>query len=605
MENAPSRLLFRRESNSNSLYMLGMNAAKEPAANDGTSNMDILVEIEVQDLTDDIPVSQPIALSDIVKIISPALVVAACGGEGSPSPPTGGIITPPPPPPSPPPVTGIQASRFLAQATMGPNKADIVKVQAQGYDAWITEQFALARPISHWDWMVGAGFNAAANVNTQNGFNPTMWRQLISSPDQLRQRVGMALLDFLVISIDGITSGWNAFTAAAYVDILLDNAFGNYRTLLEQISTNSGMGLYLTFLGNRKANPATGSMPDENYARELMQLFTLGVSRLNADGTAQTSGTATIDSYTQEDVTGLARVFTGFTLDSSDNSTPDRYRRPMIVNAGNHELGTKTFLGSTIAAGTGGMASLTAALDTIFAHPNLPPFVSKQLIQRLVTSNPSPAYVARVSAVFINNGSNGRGDMKAVIRAILLDVEARDPAGLTSTTFGKLRAPVNRLTNWARAFGVTSATDTWAFGNTASSANRLAQSPARSPSVFNFFRPGYIPPNTELSVRTLVGPEFQITTEPSVIAYINYMQSLISGGAGDARGNYTDFLALAANSQSLVDEANLVLAAGQISAQTIATIKAAVDSIAATDTVNRTYVAILLVMASPEYIVQK
>ena len=573
--------------------------------------MEDLASFEVQDFVDDIPLTQPTTLSDIVKIVSPALLVAACGGESAAPPATGGIITPPPPPPvapPPPPVTTAQASRFLAQSTMGSSKADITKVQSQGYDAWITEQFALARPIAHWDWLVGAGFNAAANLNSQNGFNTTIWRQLISSPDQLRQRVGMALLDFLVVSIDGISSGWNAFTAAAYVDILLDNAFGNYRTLLEQISTNSAMGLYLTFLGNRKANPATGSMPDENYARELMQLFTIGVNRLNADGSVQTSGGAPIDTYTQDDVSGLARVFTGFQLDSSDNSTPDRYRRPLIVNAGNHETGVKAFLGSSIAAGTGGMASLTAALDTIFAHPNLPPFVSKQLIQRLVTSNPSPAYVGRVSAVFANNGSNVRGDMKSVIRAILTDAEARDAAGLTSQTFGKLRAPVNRLTNWARAFGVTSASEAWNFGTTTSPSNRLAQSPGRSPSVFNFFRPGYTPPNTELSTRGLVGPEFQITTEPSVIAYINYMQTLIQNGAGDARGNYTEILALAADSQALVDEVNLILAAGQISAPTLATIKGAVDAIAATGTngpINRVYTAILLVMASPEYIAQK
>ena len=573
--------------------------------------MEDLASFEPQDFVDDIPLTQPTTLSDIVKIVSPALLVAACGGESAAPPATGGIITPPPPPPvapPPPPVTTAQASRFLAQSTMGSSKADITKVQSQGFDAWITEQFALARPIAHWDWLVGAGFNAATNLNSQNGFNTTIWRQLISSPDQLRQRVGMALLDFLVVSIDGISSGWNAFTAAAYVDILLDNAFGNYRTLLEQISTNSAMGLYLTFLGNRKANPATGSMPDENYARELMQLFTIGVNRLNADGSVQTSGGAPIDTYTQDDVSGLARVFTGFQLDSSDNSTPDRYRRPLIVNAGNHETGVKAFLGSSIAAGTGGMASLTAALDTIFAHPNLPPFVSKQLIQRLVTSNPSPAYVGRVSAVFANNGSNVRGDMKSVIRAILTDAEARDAAGLTSPTFGKLRAPVNRLTNWARAFGVTSASEAWNFGTTTSSSNRLAQSPGRSPSVFNFFRPGYTPPNTELSTRGLVGPEFQITTEPSVIAYINYMQSLIQNGAGDARGNYTEMLALAADSQALVDEVNLILAAGQISAPTLATIKGAVDAIAATGTngpINRVYTAILLVMASLEYIAQK
>jgi uncharacterized protein (DUF1800 family) len=280
----------------------------------------------------------------------------------------------------------------------------------------------------------------------------------------------------------------------------------------------------------------------------------------------------------------------------------------LIQKASDHELGVKTFLGTTIPAGTDGMASLKIALDTIFAHPNVPPFISKQLIQRLVTSNPSAAYVGRISAVFANNGSSVRGDMKAVIRAILLDDEARNDAGIANPSFGKLREPVVRLTNWARAFGVTSASEAWGFGDTSSTANRLGQSIGHSPSVFNYFRPGYAPPNTSIASSGLVGPEFQVTSEPSVIAYVNYMQTLIQNGAGDAKAVYTDILTKASDSQALIDEINLVLAAGQISATSVATIKAAVDSISFTGTngpINRVYTAILLVMAAPEYITQK
>ena len=360
-----------------------------------------------------------------------------------------------------------------------------------------------------------------------------MWRQAITGQDQLRQRVGQALLSFLVVGIDGVNTNWRAFAAANYVDVLMDNAFGNYRDILDKVTTSPAMGYYLTYLGNRKANAATGAQPDENYARELMQLFTLGVSKLNADGTVQTSGTTTLDAYTQDDVSGLARVFTGFNLDATDSTTPDRLRRPLIQQAANHELGTKVFLGTTIPANTDGFASLRIALDTIFANANVPPFVSKQLIQRLVTSNPTPAYVGRVAAVFANNGSSVRGDMKAVIRAILTDSEARSDANLTAANFGKLREPVMRLTNWARAFGATSPSDAWAFGNTTSSLNRLAQSPGRSPSVFNFFRPGYTPPNTAIATAGLVAPEMQITNEPSVIAYVNYMQTLTSAQTSD------------------------------------------------------------------------
>ena len=552
--------------------------------------------------TDDRPIIPP-ELTGIIAATVPALALAACGDGGSPA-----ASPPPAPPPAAVLPTAVQSSRFLAQSTMGPTKADISAVQASGYDAWLTTQFGTARTTTHWDWLVAQGYNAAANMNSQAGFNPTVWRQAITGQDQLRQRVGLSLLDFLVVGIDGLNISWKAFAAAGYFDVLLDNAFGNFRDLIEKITLSAGMGVYLTYLNNKKANAATGSQPDENYARELMQLFTIGLYKLNADGTQILSGGKPVETYVPEDVSGLARVFTGWVLDSNDNTTPDRLRRPLIQRASDHELGVKAFLGTTIPAGTDGVASLKIALDTIFAHPNVPPFISKQLIQRLVTSNPSTAYVGRVSAVFANNGSGVRGDMKAVIRAILLDDEARNDANLTSSSFGKLREPVVRLTNWARAFGVTSPSEAWNFGDTSSTANRLGQSIGHSPSVFNYFRPGYAPPNTAIATSGLVGPEFQITSEPSVVAYVNFMQALIQSGAGDAKANYTDILTKASDSQALVDDVNLVLAAGQLSASTLATIKTAVDSISATvanGPINRVYTAILLAMAAPEYITQK
>ena len=558
---------------------------------------------------DSTDVAIPKSLTGIVSATLPMVALAACGsGGGSSGTPTAVAPTPVPPPVVVIPPTDTQASRFLVQSTMGPNRADIARVVSVGYDAWITEQFATARATSHWDWLIAGGYNAVANINSQNGFDNTMWRQAISGQDQLRQRVGQALMSFLVVGIDGLNTNWRAFAAANYVDILMDNAFGNYRDILDKVTTSPAMGYYLTYIGNRKASSATGAQPDETYARELMQLFTLGLNKLNADGTVQTSGGNTIDAYTQDDVSGLARVFTGFTLDSTDATTPDRLRRPLIQQASNHELGTKVFLGTTIPASTDGFASLRIALDTIFANANVPPFVSKQLIQRLVTSNPTPAYVGRVSAVFANNGSGVRGDMKAVIRAILMDTEARSDANLTAANFGKLREPVIRLTNWARAYGATSPSDAWAFGNTTSPLNRLSQSPGRSPSVFNFFRPGYTPPNTAIATAGLVAPEMQITNEPSVIAYINYIQTLIQSGTGDVRANYTDILTRATDAAALVAEVNTVLAAGQLSAATVTTIRTAVESIGTTTPLllaNRVYTAILLTMASPDYLAQK
>ena len=540
-------------------------------------------------------------------VVAASAILAACGGGGGAAPASGGgggvVVVPPPVVVAP---TGMQASRMLAQAAMGSTTADIQRVQSVGYDAWITEQFNTPREIAHWDWLVAQGFNAATNINSENGFNQTMWRQLITGQDQLRQRVGMALLDILVVAIAGINLNWRAFAMAAYVDILWDGAFGNFRTLLDRISTNAAMSSFLTFLGNRRSNGT--SVPDENYARELMQLFTIGLQELNLDGSLRMSGGQPIETYSPADVTGLARVFTGFNLDSNDSTTPDRYRRPLINTAATHESGTKVFLGTTIPANTDGPASLQIALNTIFAHPNVGPFIGKQLIQRLVTSNPSPAYVGRVAAAFNNNGAGVRGDMQAVIRAILMDTEARSDAVATGASVGKLREPIMRLTGWARAFGVTSPSNAWGFGDTSSTANRLGQSPGRAPSVFNFFRPGYSPPGSALSTAGLVGPEFQITNEPSVVAYINYMQSLIVSGAGDADPNYTALQNIATDSAALVAEVNLLVAAGQVSPATIATIRTAVDSIASTTPagiLNRIYTAILLVMASPEYITLK
>ncbi|MES2754072.1 MAG: DUF1800 domain-containing protein [Pseudomonadota bacterium] len=540
--------------------------------------------------------------------IGSALFLAACGGGsggGTTSGGTGAVSEPAPvattaPVPSGP--SAQQASRFLGQATLGATRTMIDDVATRGYAAWLDAQFALPRATSHWDWLVGAGYNVAANINNVAGFDPTMWRQLIVEPDQLRQRVGMALLDFLVVGIDGVNLNWRQFATAAYVDLLLDNAFGNYRALLGAITTNAAMGSFLTFLGNRKAN-AAGAVPDENYARELMQLFTIGLYQLNMDGTLKGSAAAPLETYTLADVSGLARVFTGLNLASTDSTTPARYRQPLVITASQNETGAASFLGTTVSGG--GMAAVNSALDTIFAHPNVPPFVSKQLIQRLVTSNPSPAYVGRVAGVFANNGSGVRGDLKAVVRAILLDAEARDDSAVAATAAGRLREPAMRLTGWARAFAATSPSNAWPIGDTSSQSTRLGQSLGRAPSVFNFFRPGYTPSGSAVASAGLVAPEFQITNEQSVVGYINYMYTLVSSGTGDFRADYTAIMIKAPDSLALVDEVNLLLAAGQLSSTTVAAVRAAVDSVnpsAANANINRVGIAIMLTLASPDYL---
>jgi len=501
----------------------------------------------------------------------------------------------------------MDAARFLAQATLGAPKSQIAAVQTTGYAPWIEAQFATPPGQGHFDWLLANGYGAGAFANNMQGLDNTLWRKFISGDDPLRQRTVLALSEMLVVSVLGVATFYRQFAIANYLDILEANAFGNYRTLLGQVTLSTAMGYYLTYRGNAKAS-TQGSQPDENYARELMQLFTIGLVPLNADGTPRAGET-----YGPDDVSGLARVFTGWDLDVSGFSSPyppEAHRRPMVQVASRYETGSKSFLGTTIPAGTSAQAVLNTALDTLFAHPNLPPFVSRQLIQRLVTSNPSPAYVGRVSAVFANNGSGVRGDLRAVLRAILLDGEARDGASaLSATSFGKLREPVVRFLNWARAFGATSPAGTWAIGDLSDPATRLGQSPMRSASVFNFFRPGYVPPGSTIASLGLTGPEFQIATESSVAGYVNFMQRAVAGtGIGDVRANYTELMALAGDSAGLLAEINLVLAAGQLSAATLAALKIGLDSIAATadaGRLNRVQAALTLVLAAPEYIAQK
>ena len=533
-----------------------------------------------------------------------AASLLACGGGGNDGGGGG----------SPSSMTDADASRFLAQASMGASRAQIDHLKAVGFAAWLDEQFSLPQQGTRWDWLVANGFNAAANQNTQAGFDASTWRKLLSSPDTLRQRVTLALSEILVVGIDGLVNGggWRAFSAAAYLDLLEANAFGTLRNLLDQVSRSVPMGLYLTFRNNPKANPTKGTSPDENYARELMQLFTIGLVQLNDDGTPKLVNGAPVETYGQDDITGLARVFTGWNWDlaGGDTSTPDYQRRPMIQMPANHELGAKTFLGTTIPAGTVGEDSLRLALDAICAHPNVAPFWSRQLIQRLVTSNPTPAYVKRVAAVFADDGSGVRGSLRAVIRAILLDDEARGAAALSSTTAGKLREPILRLTGWARAFEAASASGAWAVPNTSDPGTRLAQSPLRSASVFNFFRPGYVPPNSAIGNAGLQAPEFQITNESSTVGYINFMQRVVANGTliGDVKADYSSLLPLADDAVALLAELNVVLAAGQISEATLSVLQAAVGSMpAGTDgaRANRINAALTMVLAAPEYLVQK
>ena len=574
--------------------------------------MDV-TEVEVIDTKRAEPESAPrVAAASAVALM--AATLAACGGGGSSGSGTGtggggggsGSGTPP---------TDAEASRFLAQASMGASRTDIARVQVLGYSAWLDEQFAMAPSTSRWDALVAGGYADPSFRNTEGGFDASAWRKLLSSPDTLRQRVTLALSEIFVTAIDSLTgSGWKAFAAANYLDLLEANAFGNHRTLLQQISTNSAMGMFLTFRASIKGDPVSGALPDENYAREVMQLFTIGLVQLNLDATPQLTGGATTYTYGLSDITGLARVFTGWDFDLAGQSgavasaTPDFVRRPMINYTARYETGAKTFLGTTIPVGVDAVSCLTMALDAIFAHSNVAPFTSRQLIQRLVTSNPSPAYVARIATVFNNDGSGTKGNLKAVIKAILLDDEARSASVAASPSAGKLREPMLRFAGWARAWSAASPSNVWAVGNTSDAASRLGQSPLRSPSVFNFFRPGYVPPNSAIATALLVAPEFQITNESTVVGAVNFLQRAISGGVGDLAADYTSLLALADDAVALVAEINLVLAANQLSAATAATISGALATMASGSDPNRQkriYAGLTLAIAAPDFVVLK
>jgi uncharacterized protein (DUF1800 family) len=466
-----------------------------------------------------------------------------------------------------------------------------------------------------------------------------LWNQLLSGPDALRRRMALALSEFFVASMTSAEFTWRSHAYASWWDTLVRNAFGNYRQLLEDVTLHPAMGWFLNTKGNQKEDTRTGRVPDENYAREVMQLFTIGLYELNLDGTLKRNNGQPIDSYTQSDVTNLARVFTGYDFDTSDGVRipVDTYtiesrafaRKPMALNANRHSTLAANFLGTSIAASTPARAALTTALDTLFNHPNVGPFFARQMIQRLVTSNPSPSYVAHVAAAFNDNGKGVRGELTAVWAAILQHDEARGPQSLASNTFGKLREPMLRFIQWARTFGAQSAAGSWKIFELSNASSQLGQSPLRAPSVFNFFRPGYVPSNTSLTASGATAPEFQLVNETTVGGYLNFMQDVIERGINcpnpavpqaaynnylyDVKATYARELALVSDATALVRHLSLVLCAGQIGAGS-ANEQLMVNALNATPVttnsstdqkLRRVWAAVLMVMACPQYLIQK
>jgi uncharacterized protein (DUF1800 family) len=457
------------------------------------------------------------------------VLLGACGGGGGGS--SGNVANPPPPPPvSNPPLTKAQAYAFLNRTTFGATTAEAQRLIALGdstnADArWIDEQ--LAKPASTQLAYVQAAvpnpIPPGFNIGSLNGYRVDVWFQnAVRSDDQLRQRVAWALSQIMVVSQVSLNN--YPFGLADYYDMLARNAFGDFRKLIEDVTLHPMMGVYLSMLGNQKPNAALNIRPDENYARELMQLFTVGLVQLDPDGTVKRDAqNQPLPTYEQSVIEGFAHVFTGWKWAcaqgspancnfNSTRATGANQILPMQAFADQHDTGAKKMLSypgaakTTIPAGQTPAQDLKDALDNIVGHPNVAPFLSKQLIQKLVTSNPSRQYVQRISQVFENDGSGRRGNLGAVVKAILLDSEARSGTGASA---GKLKEPLLRVTQLWREYNGRAASGRY---NVQNPSVVLGQGPLQAPSVFNFFSPFYAPPG-EIADQGLVAPEMQIATE--------------------------------------------------------------------------------------------
>ena len=554
------------------------------------------------------------------------------------------------------------AARFLGQATTGVNFEQIEDLSEQGFENWIDEQILMPE-MSYldtsymvWDHFVQAYYDEWGEIviNGNEDIFPASfywrmawWNNAMSGEDLLRQKVALALSEILVTSEDSRLNA-DAFGMASYYDVLYSNAFGNYRDLLEEVTYHPAMGYYLSSINNSPTNEEENIHPDENYAREVMQLFTIGLYELELDGTIITDENGIeVPTYDNSDIGELARVFTGLGpaqywapwVDYSEeivqwgvwyNTIPYiNSTMPMVMFEGWHEEGIKHLLngGATVDGASGGQ-DIDMALDILFYHANTAPFVSKLLIQRMVKSNPSPEYIERVASVFVNNGEGVRGDLSAVVKAILLDDEARHCSWIEDVTSGKMREPMMRYMQMLKAFDATNQSGKmWSVGWIA---DDLGQHPMTSPSVFNFFLPSYAP-SGPVADSSLVAPEFELLNSAIAIKYINlisdmlfgeyYMESITMAHPDeigypwwdmgfDSPEDHVDLdfnneiMLASTDAHAMVDRLNILLAGGTASSETIDTISNIIE-IEALEPADRVKVALYLLLISPDYIIQK
>lgn len=586
------------------------------------------------------------------------------------------------------------AAAFLNRATFGATEASVSALAVSTRDAWFSQQVLAAptpngspnywttTPNFHLNWITRrkadflTAYNAAVakaaaaapagtqpakvNLRQVNGlqFQESFWARAVTGDDQLRHRMALALSEIMVISMNGSTI--TPRIAASWYDMLSARAFGNYLDLMKAVTLHPAMGLYLNIIGNQQADNNPSRSPDENYAREILQLMSIGLYQLNQNGTSKTSAGVPIPTYTHDDIAGLAAALTGWGWynakpttatfskqpgDGTDANSPDV--KPLIPYPIYHSKLAKTFLGVTVPAYTGaapttaaGMSALQAyqiqslntALETIFKHPNVGPFVGYRLIQRFVTSNPSSAYVGRVAAAFNGTATTARGDLLATLKAVLTDPEALALTTATSSLAGRLREPVLRMSHWLRVSNASSvaasSTPSGDFNQYTdfSAPTALAQAPLQAPSVFNFWTPDYTPQDSAIARAGLVAPEFQAVDVLTVAGYANTMLQVIQNKGWPGNDVVTTYSAdIAAltpatatdpdNNQALIDRLNLLYFSGQMSsamsarltrviAGTLTTVKVPTAAQRAQVRLDKVRNALMIVLTSPEYLVQ-
>jgi Protein of unknown function (DUF1800) len=478
-------------------------------------------------------------------------------------------------PPDPGPGLGtpnLSTGRFLEQAAFGPTPPELARVRQMGFEAWLDEQFRMPETL-----VIEPADNGLVRQQYLN--------RLSAAPDQLRQRVAYALGQIFVISMNK-----NVYPpeVVPYLRILSRNAFGNYRTLLGEISTSSQMGKYLDLANSNK--PAAKSGANENYARELLQLFSVGLFRLNPDGSQELDAAgAPIPNYDQATIQQVALALTGWTYPGSGNNNWENFSAPLQPKDLNHDMRPKSFLGCNLPANQSAATDMESVLDCVFKHPSIGPFVATRLIRSLVTSNPSPAYVKRVSAVFANNGSGIRGDLQSVVRAILLDQEARNDKAAPNS--GRLKEPIYQTVALVRSLnGRIEPTNTLSW-----SLSLQAQAPLVAPSVFGFYSPLFRIPNT-----TLFGPEFQIYSPSEAAQRGNFLWDLISHSSAETA--LTPFLSVAGNIAQLVDAIDQTLLYGRMPAPMRQSLANAIAT--QRDNTSRVQTALHLTILSGYYAVQ-